>query len=232
MEPHCPWAALRAWSGPPNVDWCEESMCSWVMEPANTWSNLAFIAVAALLYVISRNEQQRTLRFFATVAFWVGMTSLVYHASLTFVTQVFDFFGMYFFFVLIILLNAIRLRLLDARHLFRALWPLIGAFTLITILVAKLGLPIQGIIALLLVVALGLEAVAAFRAKFQGTHRYLLAAIVSIGVAASFSAADVSRTFCDPNDHWIQGHAIWHVLASIGIAFSYFHYRQFKAQFV
>ena len=33
------------------------------------------------------------------------MTSLVYHASVTFVLQVFDFFGMYFFFSLVLLLN-------------------------------------------------------------------------------------------------------------------------------
>ncbi|MBC7754438.1 MAG: hypothetical protein H7Z71_09390 [Moraxellaceae bacterium] len=40
-------------------------------------------------------------------------------------------------------------------------------------------------------------------------------------VAAGFSYADISRLFCHPSNHVIQGHAIWHLLCAVGTWFSY-----------
>lgn len=234
MEPtqQCPWDGLRAWGGPPNVDWCEETLCRWDAEPANTWSNLAFLGMAVVLYALSRRETSRTLRFFPTVAFWVGITSLVYHASVAFVTQVFDFFGMYFFFVLVVLLNLVRVGTLPKARLFQVLWPLIVAFTVLTVVVAKVGLPVQAIIGVLLGGAIVTELIAARRERGQGfTSKFFIAAIVTIAIAAAFSASDVSRRFCDPQDHVVQGHAIWHLLSSGALLLSYVHYRQFRERF-
>src|SRR5690606_5345750 len=45
----CPWDGLRAATGAPNLDWCEAEVCGWAVEPANTWSNLAYFVVAAWL---------------------------------------------------------------------------------------------------------------------------------------------------------------------------------------
>ena len=38
LPPGCPWSGFT----PPNVDWCEEELCAWVVNPADTWSNLAY----------------------------------------------------------------------------------------------------------------------------------------------------------------------------------------------
>lgn len=228
----CPWYELRAWSGPPNVDWCEEALCQWAAEPANTWSNLAFLFVSAGLFVTTRDTPERTLRFFAPAAFWVGITSLVYHASISFGTQVLDFFGMYFFFLLILVLNLVRLKKVPREKLFVVLWPSILAFTVLTVVVAKLELPIQGIIGVLLVGTIATEVWASRVSTTPVQHRYFVLAIITIAAAGTFSALDVSRTWCDPKDHIFQGHAIWHVLSSVALVWSYLHYRQFRSQFI
>jgi hypothetical protein len=229
LDPQCPWVDLRQWGGLPNVKWCEQTLCSVVAEPANTWSNLGYIAAAGLLWALNRQETSRTLRFWSTAAFWVGVTSFVYHASVAFVTQVFDFFGMYFYFVLLVLLNLIRLGRLPKENLFRWLWPSIAAFTGITIVVAKLALPVQGIIVLLIVAMLVTEAMASRGASVQ--HGWFFIALATIAVAATFSALDASRRWCDPSSHLWQGHAIWHMLGALALGLSLLHYRQFRAQF-
>lgn len=228
-NPACPWTPLREWGGLPNVKWCEETLCSWVAEPANTWSNVAFLVTALVLFVVTRKETNRTERFWPTATFWVGVSSLVYHASVTFVLQVFDFFGMYFFFGLVLLLNLVRLEVLAKERLFKALWTSIIGLTVFTVVVAKVGLPVQGIVFVMLLAGVATEVLATMKRKTQ--VRWFLAALVTIVVAAGFSGSDVSRRWCDPHDHVFQGHAIWHVLNAVGIGLAFVHYRQFKALF-
>lgn len=228
-NPACPWTPVREWGGLPNVKWCEETLCSWVSEPANTWSNLAYLVVAALIFLATRSSTSRTERFWPTAAFWVGVTSLVYHMSVTFLLQVFDFFGMYFFFGLVLLLNLIRLGVLSKERLFVVLWSSIAGLTAFTVVVAKLSLPVQGIVVVLLGATLVTEAIASARSRPRLVWFFVCLAFIT--VAGLFSASDVSRRWCDPHDHVFQGHAIWHVLGAVAIYAAFRHYRQFTAQF-
>lgn len=231
LNPSCPWVPLREWGGLPNVKWCEETLCAVVAEPANTWSNLGFLVAAAALWWFTRKDPSRTVRFWAPATFWVGVTSLVYHATVTFVTQVFDFWGMYFFFALVLLLNLVRMGSLAKERLFVVLWVSIFALTGLTVVVAKLGLPVQGIIGALLVGTLVTEFLATKRATVPVAHKYLFGSLALIFIAGAFSASDASRAWCDPSSHVFQGHAIWHVICAAGIAVAHVHYRQFRAAF-
>jgi hypothetical protein len=229
-NPECVWTPLRELGGLPNVKWCEETLCAVIAEPANTWSNLAYLVVAAWLWWFTRKDESRTLRFWAPVSFWVGTTSFVYHASVTFVTQVFDFWGMYFFFGLVLLLNLIRMGKLGADKLFKTLYLSIGGLTVFTVVVAKLNLPVQGIVAVMLVLILLTEALAS-RASRAPSYKFLGLSLIAVAIAFSFSASDATGARCDPKDHVFQGHAIWHVFGSISMAFAHLHYRQFKTLF-
>ncbi len=230
-DPACFWSPLREWGGLPNVKWCEETLCGVISEPANTWSNLAYLAVALGLFIYNRRETNRMLRFWAPVAFWVGLSSLVYHASVTFVLQVFDFWGMYFFFNLVLLLNVVRMGRLAPSAFFRVLYGSIFALTIFTVLVAKTAFPIQGIVVLLVVATLATEVLATRASTTPVSHRALAGCLVFIVAAAAFSASDASGARCDPHDHLLQGHAIWHVLGAISMVFAHQHYRQFAQRF-
>jgi hypothetical protein len=230
-NPECVWTPLRELGGLPNVKWCEETLCSVIAEPANTWSNLAYIFVAAGLWFYTRKDESRTLRFFAPVAFWVGATSFVYHATVSFLTQVFDFWGMYFFFGLVLLLNLLRMGKLAANKLFSTLYLSITGLTILTVVIAKLNLPVQGIVATLLVMTLVTETLASKGSAGPVGHKYLALSLGFIAIAFAFSASDATGARCDPKDHFFPGHAIWHVLGSVSMAFAHLHYRQFKALF-
>ncbi|PZR18429.1 MAG: hypothetical protein DI536_00675 [Archangium gephyra] len=230
-NPECTWTPLREWGGLPNVKWCEETLCGVIAEPANTWSNLAYLVVAAFLFFYTRKDSSRTLRFWAPVAFWVGITSGIYHASVTFVMQVLDFWGMYFFFGLVLLLNLLRLGVVKADTFFRTLYISIFSLTAFTVLVARLHLPIQGIVVIMIAATLLTEMLASRRSATPVNHKWLAGCLLFIGVAIGFSGSDASGLRCDPHDHVFQGHAIWHVLGSIAIVLAHFHYRQFVALF-
>jgi hypothetical protein len=232
LKEGCPWVDLRHAGGLPNVKWCEETLCSVVAEPANTWSNLAYLIVAAVLFFQVRKEPEKTLRFWAPAAFWVGITSLVYHATVAFLTQVFDFWGMYIYFLLILLLNFVRMGRLSKESFFKTLWGLVFAFTGLTVLIAKLGLPIQGIVGFLLLCSLVTEVLATKQGVVKGKHGWFVLTLIFVAVAAGFSASDASRAWCDRTSHIFQGHAIWHCLGAVALYFSYFHYRQYRSLFV
>jgi hypothetical protein len=231
LKPECPWVPLREWGGLPNVKWCEETLCEWVAEPTNTWSNLGFLVAAGVLWWFTRKDTSRTIRFWAPATFWVGITSLVYHASVSFVTQVFDFWGMYFFFGLVLILNLVRMGSLSKTRMFPVLWILIFALTALTVVIAKAGLPVQAIIAVLLVGTLVTEFLASKKALVPVEHKYLFASLGLIFIAGAFSASDASRAWCDPTSHIFQGHAIWHVICAAGIGAAHVHYRQFREAF-
>ena len=91
LQPGCPWYEVSLLA-PPNVKWCEASQCSWITEPANTWSNLAYIIAAVIIYKLYKNNGGEVLKRASWYAFWIGITSGIYHASYNFFTQVFDFF--------------------------------------------------------------------------------------------------------------------------------------------
>jgi hypothetical protein len=229
-DPACPWTPVREWGDYPNVKWCEETLCSWVAEPANTWSNLAFLAAAGVLYVLAREEKSRILRFFAPAAAVVGLSSGVYHASVTFLLQVFDFFGMYCFLGLLLMVNAVRAGWVAPSRFFGWFWGGVAGLTGLTVAVAKAGLPVQGIV---LAMILGLVATewAATRAEpGPVAHGWFGAALLTLCGSAALSAMDVSRTWCEPTNHWVQGHAVWHLLNGVAMCLAYVFYRQFRSR--
>lgn len=58
---------------PPNVDWCEQELCSWITNPADTWSNLAYLAFGVLMILETRRgagAHRGELRLFGPVTSW------------------------------------------------------------------------------------------------------------------------------------------------------------------
>jgi hypothetical protein len=173
---------------------------------------------------IGARRDERTLRIFGLAEIVVGVCSFVYHMSFSGVLQVLDFFGMYVFTNLLIALNLVRLGTLSRR----CFWPVFGtsviALTALTVALRFTAFPIQGIVFVLILAIVATEFMQRARAGLD--RRLFFAALATLVVAAGFSAADVTGVFCDPNDHFVQGHAIWHVLGAISLVFAAFFYRQ------
>jgi Ceramidase len=93
--------ALGRWlTGPasclPDRCFCEHVAAAWPRQPADTWSSLAFVAVAMWVLVRPHRPLSRGLRLaYAGSLIALGVSSFAFHATLSFVGQWADVTSMY-----------------------------------------------------------------------------------------------------------------------------------------
>lgn len=231
LPPGCPWSG---WT-PPNVDWCEAERCTWIVNPADTWSNLAYLVFGiAMIVWLRRDPPARSsplLSLFGPASILVGVFSGIYHASYTYFFQFFDFVGMFVFCFAVITANALRLGWVGTR----ARWAFFGAGVLamsaMVPLVSETPVPIQSLVGLLIAVILGQEWwIHARRAPHAPSVDYVpfRLALCALAAAALFSALDVTRAWCDP-DSLLQGHALWHLLSAASLVALFAFYARLPA---
>jgi len=227
LAPQCPWYELSEMAKP-NVKWCEASQCSWITEPANTWSNLAFVFAGMIIWYLARKKGQKSLALFGPVAIFVGACSFVYHMSYTMVLQTFDFIAMYAFVGILLIFNLRRLEKISKERQTPFFIGLVLACTALFMVFYALQIPMQIIVAVLVVAFIATEFMARKRLTTKPNSKHFIIAFASLGVALTFTLLDVTRTWCDPNNHVVQGHALWHVFNSITIFFIYKYFEQFS----
>jgi hypothetical protein len=91
-----------------------------------------------------------------------------------------------------------------------------GASALVPVLF-ETGVPIQLTVAACIALALAQEAALRRRAPGVAFPRSYLVGLALLGLGALASALDLSRVACDPRNHWLQGHALWHVLTAAAL---------------
>jgi hypothetical protein len=229
LDQACPWYDLKSLRLP-KVKWCEEELCSWVESPAMAWSNLGYIAVGLIMIALSKNLKSRPLRFFGYGAIIVGLSSLAYHVSNSFALQIFDFFGMYVDCYLLLFINLQRLGKNVLKGSFKKYWAAVTLTTALTVAFDFTTFPIQGLVFVLILGIVATEFMNWKAKKSPYSLGFFFASLVSMTIAISCSILDVKRVFCNPMDHLIQGHALWHWFGSIAMLFSFLHYRQFDRQ--
>lgn len=192
-------------------------MCAWVVEPSNAWSNLAYVLVGWWVLRRALAAGGGALAAVGVAAILLGMGSFAFHATGVRVFEVVDVSGMY-------LISGLGLTFALRRLLG---WSDAGALGFFAAMVlASSGLMIalgnDGI------VVFGLEttAVAALEMHLrirnpEGAGRWLLAAVGVLLLAFGIWQLDFTRVLCDPDNHWITGHAVWHVLTAGSILLFY-----------
>lgn len=228
LPPGCPWAD---WARP-NVKWCEENLCGYITAPANTWTNLSYMIFGLWMMRDGSKKKSNTLYFVGVASILVGVTSFVYHASYTAQGQFLDFVGMYMFSVIPVVLNGRRLQVLKKKH---ELVVGVGAVILLSVFTALVQLeivmnpkkfPIQLLVAFLVAITL-VQEVILYRRKVEARRANFYLSVFFIAAAFSCSIMDATNVWCDPHDHVIQGHGMWHILSSISLQFIYMFYSQF-----
>ncbi|MBL8018291.1 MAG: ceramidase domain-containing protein [Leptospirales bacterium] len=222
----CPHESLLNQYGPPNIKWCEESLCAIVQQPANTWSNLAFVAVGFWILFQARSAWSRVMGYSVVL---LGLLSLYYHASNVYITQLGDFLGMFLYLGLLLIWNLRRLGMIAGQTqsilaYFLTVYANIGMLILFPLV---LGLPIQLIIFVNTLIVFAMEAFLVRRtAQVFGARIYrdYIVAVVLLGAAAVCSRLDLMGVWCDPTNHWLQGHATWHLLNAASMIFVFRFY--------
>jgi len=226
MAPGCPWWDMQLAWGKPNVDWCEATLCSWVNEPANAWSNLAYVAVALWCVWQWRATGNRSLARFAATTLFVGVASFAFHATNNFATQLLDFVGMYVLIFLLLAENLYRVGWLRKEQVGPVHLGLTVGCTLLVPVLRQVGFPYQFVVLGAVLAVVGTKVHLFRHRESREGYRDFWVAVGLMAAAAACAVLDVSRVWCEPGNHWLQGHAVWHVLSALALLFTARHYAQ------
>ncbi len=228
MIPACPYYERLA---TPVIKFCEPNLCAPIVQPANAWSNLAFIVVGVIILTLARHHKKNLLWWLGPIALIIGTVSFFYHASYTAIGQMLDLGSMFLFSTLLLVLNLKRIKPGLKNSTTAWIYVIINALCLLTMYFIhraygyNVGILIFGI---LLAAVFALESIAWSRTLTRYRLRHILAAVLLASIAAVIWMFDYTRIWCDSNTlHYLNGHAVWHILTATSLLFIFFFYRQF-----
>jgi Ceramidase len=220
---NCPWHHGQAYYGTPNVDWCEPTVCSWINEPANTWSNLPFLLVGLWMWKRFTNP---LVRSFGVVVFIMGCLSGFYHATNNLLTQYFDFFGM-------ALMTSFMLAFVYRRFLKVAqtafdkyFWFFMSCNLTILIFLGALKLPVQMMLLLNTIPILFAELYLFFVLKRTRKFHWFVLSFSVLVIAQVFAQIDLKRIYCEPTNIFVHGHVAWHILCAVAMGLAGMHMKE------
>lgn len=234
--------ALAGWPGEPNgcisrdTCFCERFRDGPVRQPANTFSNLGFMAAALAMAVHSQRARRRAPErrnrmttdvryaalYVATVAF-LGPGSMYLHASMTGWGGKVDVTSMYVFVAFLIAYGVARWRDLSWGSFLALYFALAVGFTVSLLLPISSDVVFGGLVATSALV----EGLALRRHRSRTTRKaWLLGAGACFGLAFAIWIPSRSSTgaLCAP-DSLLQGHALWHLLCAGATGCLYFYTR-------
>ena len=218
----CPWDSFR----PSELLFCEASRCAWIKEPANTWSNLGYLAAGvAVLVMVGRRTERPILRLLALVALLPALGSAFHHASGIRAAMLADYAGMF--------LGTGALTALNVRRWLGSRDPAAYAVLFVTTAVL-LGLValLPGAERMIFMFAMpccAIELRLFFRDRAQISYRFYGVAWLCVIVGSVFWWLDLARVWCVPEDHVINGHALWHLCTAGSLVMYLRYYAQFDA---
>ena len=194
-----------------------------IRQTANTYSSLAFVFSGMILLAKPKDIKRLSYGYsliMGIACLIIGIGSAFYHASLTFIGQFFDVFGM-FLLATFMLVYSIE-RIYNLR-----LTTTIMLFLLFNIFLSGLQIAIPDtrryVFAVVLIVALFFESYFRIKYKPQIEVRWLRYGIGLLTVAYSIWILDNTRVLCFENS-LLQGHAVWHILGAISVLFLHRYY--------
>ncbi|MFZ4689925.1 MAG: ceramidase domain-containing protein [Polymorphobacter sp.] len=201
-----------------------------LMQPANSLSSLGFVLVGAWIMLDGENGKQRALGRWPTLwlgltAIFIGLGSVMLHATLTLWGQFADVLGMYLLGSFTLVWALARWRGLSARSAVIAYVAIAGSLTALLWIAPETR---RWLFAVLLVTAIAVEWFLARPRRPAVQSRLLLAGLAANIAAFALWVPDQMRTLCAPESLW-QGHAAWHLLGAAAVALSFAYYRSERA---
>ncbi len=209
IEKICPWSYFKSASFPV----CEVGICSWIREPANTFSNISFFIVSGFLIRRFLNDKNRVDFGVGFCSLLIAFSSSLAHASAT------EFFG-FFDFAAIFSILSLVLAYNISDH-FKKI-----QFSILKIFLAAFGLSVAFIfffyefsVSLLLLIGAGLLVweIRNIGENVNTKNLYRIGGLFLIGgVSLIF---DSTKTYCNAENHFFQLHMIWHFCMALSLYF-------------
>jgi predicted membrane channel-forming protein YqfA (hemolysin III family) len=210
---------------------------------ANTWSNMAYVAVGLYAIMLGVYDARRRARsssgylvytpamsiLFGAACCYLGFGSGVFHASLSYRGQQLDVAAMYSPLVALIALNIGRWwPEICVGGKDRSTWPVLCALAVAAsalLYIYKWSMSSDVVLPGLILTVLVFGVLDRFRQRTQLAARWLLAAGIMLVLAVASRQLDVAGRFFPTGDAWMQGHSFWHLLTSLALICMYFYYR-------
>ena len=208
----------------PNACFCEAIRSDGIKQPANTWSSLAFVVVAAMVLVRRTTKPSTGMAgyplLYAFTLLVIGLGSTYFHATLSFRGQFVDVLGMYLLATVALLYSIDRLRPLS-RQTFVTSY--IATNAVLAMLLYWMPVVRRVVFAVLIVAVLIVEILIRRKAPNSSDAMHLKIAAAIMTLAFAIWILDFTRILCRP-ESLIQGHAVWHVLGAVAAWYLFRYY--------
>ena len=216
---NCPWSFLQYQKS----EFCEEQLCSWVVQPGNTWTNIIYLIVGILILRTKNDHSKEERLIFGISTLLLFLGSGFFHMSGSHVGKMFDVSSMFLLSVAILSLSLQKTFLLKSNTTI--------AIFVIGFLISLYPLWFHDngyvVFAAQIIIAVILE----FRMLRSGTssldRSLLLSSIATLLIAFGIWILDRNKIVCDPDNHILPGHGVWHLLTGVSI---YLFFKAKKAQ--
>jgi Ceramidase len=203
-----------------------------IVQPANSWSSYGYAFAGFLMILLARGKTWGSgfppvaASVFGVTAIFVGLGSVLLHATLTLWGQFFDVTGMYFTSGFMLVSALACWRGLSGRQA-TMLYVVLVAI-LLTVLYAIPEVR-RWLFAVVLLAAILLELTFARPGRPGVKLRFYVMGIIIKAVAFAIWNLDQHGLVCAPQS-LIQGHAVWHLLGATSLWCTFLYYRSERAR--
>jgi len=218
----CPYSQFEKGT----VQFCEADLCSWIVHPADTVSNVGYLLVG--LYLLKRDKR------LAIAALAVALGSTAFHATNTFIGEFLDVSAMFMFSGFLIAKNLGRLGVKHEGPI-HALIVLGSSLTLF--LNHPIGIKLFTYHVIAAALLEGIIWIKERRARtfyefdrkiiFSTAINYkpLLALVMVFAASYILWWVDQLGLVCNPNNHYFTWHSVWHLLNASAFYYAYLFYK-------
>lgn len=203
---------------PAHAKFCEARVDGIPRYPANTYSNLAPL-IAGIIIIYLARHRSRGLKMLGWATAYTGIASGLFHATDTFIGEVLDLSGMYLFILSCLSLQLGRIEALPRSRVVLFSLGSCVLFTAISIMFIYAAVPLfAAVVAAVIILEL--------RSKHVTSFKWAYASFAVLGVSLIFWLLDYFHIMCNPHNHYINGHALWHILSAFTFFFAYLHFAE------
>lgn len=196
---------------PARMQFCERTLSGLIKHPADTWTNIGPIIAGIAIIRCAKTQSEKLL---GLAALWTGIASGYFHASNTILGETLDLSGMFMYIASVAMLQRPQISDSEKKEL---VFVITAAATTISYVSAIFASPLFAVMVAGVVIC----------ELTQGKpSKWLWWTLGTFAVAWAFWWLDYTHAMCDPDNHVLTGHGVWHLLNGLVFWFSFLHWRQ------
>lgn len=196
------------------MQFCEATLDGPIAHPADTWTNIGPIVAGIFILLKAHGPLSRLL---GAASLWTGLASGYFHASNTILGETLDLSGMFLFILAIAAMQQQRAR--PNRPGSSALIGLVVVGTVLLTVLSSISTAFASPMFAAIVVVVVIRGI-----YDQKLTRWAYAMVISFLVAWGFWWLDFLLIVCNPNNHILTLHGLWHLLNGLVFWFAFKHY--------